>query len=314
MPEKPLKKSAEKVKAPLPECIICYHPTINSRVYCERCRPHIMSRKIDKMKRRRALIAALDRLSNLFLCQISHQPVELVDRSSHKWIQFDHITPIKTSEFQVLWAVFNEMKGRLTDNEFRNLVKMLRDRWLGTPFDRSKAKFEYWNRTKPKLTLALRATGPIEDLPFGETPTDNCCICGDTSHPKSIYCPRCRRFFRSERENVARRMAMQAAWDPVRRKFICFYTGVELDEDDMSNPWLISFDRAIPEKKGDLVVAALWITLMKVDLGRDEFYPVVNELAGCFEAGKVFDKGVCEFKYWERKANGTRKLKLFPLV
>jgi len=60
MPEKPLKKSAAKVKSTLPECIICYHPTINSRVYCERCRPHIMSRKMDKLKRRAAQTDTLD--------------------------------------------------------------------------------------------------------------------------------------------------------------------------------------------------------------------------------------------------------------
>ena len=63
---------------------------------------------MDKLKRRRALIAALERIWDVFLCQIFHPPVELVDRSSHKWIQFDHITPIKTSEFQVLWAVVND--------------------------------------------------------------------------------------------------------------------------------------------------------------------------------------------------------------
>jgi len=268
-----------------------------------------MSHKMDKLKRRRALIAAIDRPRNVFLCQYSRLPVELVDRSSHKWIQFDHIIPVKSSEFQVLWAVFNEMKGQLADDEFRKLIKMLRDHWLGTTFDKDAVKFQYWTRKKLKLAL-----GPIEDLPFGETPTDNCCICGDKSYPKSIYCPRCRKFFRDRPEAMARRKALQAAWDPVRRKFICFYTGVELDDSDFNNPWYVSFDHGIPGETGDLVVAALWVTVMKVDLARDEFYAVIKELARCFETGDHFDERVCQFLYWKRRADGTRKLKLLPVI
>jgi hypothetical protein len=206
------------------------------------------------------------------------------------------------------------MKGDLADDEFRTLVAMLRDHWLGTPFDRYKVKFEYWNRTKPKLALALRAPGPIEDLRLGETPTEHCVICGDKSHPKSVYCPRCRQFMRFGQENLARRAALKAAWDPVRRKFICYYTGVELDDFGLNNPWVVSFDHGIPGKKGDLVVAALWVSLMKIDLARDEFYAVIKELARCFETGDNFDERVCAFLYWKRREDGTRKLKLFPMV
>ena len=107
------------------ECIICYFPTINNRIYCERCRSHVQSHKMDKLKRRRALIAAIDRPRNVFLCQYARLPVELVDRSSHKWIQFDHITPIKLSEFQVTWAVFNQMKGDNSDSMFTTVVRRL---------------------------------------------------------------------------------------------------------------------------------------------------------------------------------------------
>ena len=290
-------------------CAICVHPTILGRVYCERCRPHIMSRHMDKLKRRSALIDAYVKIRDLFICKYSRRPLELEDRSSHKWIEFDHIVPIKTSAFQAIWAVFNQMKGDLADSEFRTLIIMLRDHWLGATFNKHAVAFKYWNRTK-----ALRATGPIEDLPRGEKPTEFCVICGDKSHPRSVYCPRCRQFMRFNQENMARRKALQAAWDPIKRRFICFYTHVELDEDDINNPWYVSFDRAIPGKKGGLVVAALWVTLMKVDLGRDEFYAVVKELAECFGTGKVFDESVCEFKYWNRRADGTRKNWMFPAI
>jgi hypothetical protein len=137
--------------------MICSKPTMGTRIYCERCRPHIMSRKMGKLKRRAALIQALDIERDIFLCQISRLALEMENHSSPFWIQFDHIIPIKTSAFQALCAVFNEMKGDLADIEFRKLIILLRNHWLGTPFDKDAIKFEYWNRTKPKLArLMLR--------------------------------------------------------------------------------------------------------------------------------------------------------------
>jgi hypothetical protein len=260
------------------------------------------------------MINALDRLRDVFLCQLCHLPIDLVDQSSYKWREFDHITPIKTSELQFLWAVFNQMKFELSDEEFKTLIIQLRDGWLGIPFDRSKVKFEYWSRNKTKPALLKKALGPIEDLRFGEKPTERCIICGDPSHPSSVYCPRCRMFFRTDHECLERRKALKAAWDPVRRKFICFYTGVELDDADFEGPWSVSFDHGVPGKKGDLVVAALWVSLMKVDLARDEFYAVIKELARVIETGDNFDERVCRFLYWKRRKDGTRKLKLFPMV
>jgi hypothetical protein len=264
---------------------------------------------MDKLKRRAALIQAYVKALDAFLCQYAKLPLEMVDRSSPYWIQFDHIVPVKTSAFQALWAVFNQMKGDLADDEFRQLSIMLRDHWIGTRFDKDAVKFQYWNRTKLQLAL-----GPIEDLPLGESPTENCVVCGDRSYPKSVYCPRCRQFMRADRESLERRKALQTAWNPIKRKFICYYTGVELDHDDLNKPWYVSFDHKIPRTKGDLVVAALWISIMKADLARDEFYAVVNDLAKCFESRKAFDKGVCEFKYWTIREGGTRKLRRLLLV
>jgi hypothetical protein len=268
-----------------------------------------MSHNMDKMKRRRALIAALDRVRDVFLCQLGRLPVELEDNSSHKFIQFDHIKPIKTSEFQVLWAVFNQMKGGLADDEFKTLIAMLRDHWLGAPFDKDKVKFLYWNRKPLKASK-----GPIVDLLFGEAPTDRCIICGDKSHPRSVYCPRCRRFFRERWECLARRAALIAAWNPIKRKFICKYTGVELDDNVINGPWSVSFDHGIPGQKGNMVVAALWSSIMKIDLARDEFYAVINELARVIETGDHFDERVCAFLYWKRRKDGTRKLELLPVI
>jgi hypothetical protein len=40
---------------------------------------------MDKLKRRRAMINSYDPARDVFLCQISHLPVDLVDQSSYKW-------------------------------------------------------------------------------------------------------------------------------------------------------------------------------------------------------------------------------------
>jgi len=290
-------------------CIICSAAPKPGRIYCERCRPHIMSRKMDKMKRRLALQKAWNKAQNAFLCLYSKQPLEEKDLSSPYWIEFDHVIPVKSSPFQAIWAVLNQMKRQLTDDEFRLALPMLRDHWKGAPFDKAAIPFKYWNQKHKTL-----AAGPIIDLIRGEKPTENCIVCGDKSHPGSVYCPRCRMFMRFRTENLPRRKALQESYDRKKKRFICYYTGVELNETDTSDPWYISFDRAIPGKKGELVVSAFWVTMMKVDLARYEFYPVVNELADCLEAGRPFDKGVCGFKYWNRRKDGTRKLKLYPLV
>jgi hypothetical protein len=147
-----------------------------------------------------------------------------------------------------------------------------------------------------------------------EKPSDNCIICGDKSHPNSVYCPRCRLFFRGGHENLAKWAALQVAWDPVRWKFICFYTGVELDEADINGPWSVSFDRATPGKKGDLVVAALWFTMIKIYLAREEFYAVIKELARVIETGDNFDERVCRFLYWKRRKDESRKREIYPIV
>jgi hypothetical protein len=85
---------------------------------------------------------------------------------------------------------------------------------------------------------------------------------------------------------------------------IYLFSGAGLHETDQDDPWYISFDRAVPGVKGDLVVAAIWITLMKVDLGRVEFGPVVDGLADSMEKGEVFVRGITDFPYWDRRADG----------
>jgi hypothetical protein len=69
---------------------------------------------------------------------------------------FDHIIPINSSELQLLWAVFNQMKGETSQDEFDTLIIQLSG-WLGIPFDKTKVLFEYWSRNKVNKALKAAA-------------------------------------------------------------------------------------------------------------------------------------------------------------
>jgi hypothetical protein len=84
----------------------------------------------------------------------------------------------------------------------------------------------------------------------------------------------------------------------VAKGFRCYYTGVILEERDLSSPWYITFDHRIPGKKGDLVVCAAWVNSMKNQLSEEEFKAVIIELARCREAGEPFNMAVARFEYW----------------
>ena len=199
-------------------------------------------------------------------------------------------------------AFANQLKGDLTADEFREAVRQLSRHWTGRTFDPAAIPFEYWSRVATHPKGPARADKPAKGAPLPK----ECVVCGRKPHPGSIYCPRCRQWTKWGPEAMERRKAMLAAYDKRKHGFICHYTGLELNDTDPKSPWYVSFDHGIPRKRGGLVVAALWITIMKEDLSRDEFYKVIREQERVFKTGNVFTKGVCRFKYWKRKAGVER--------
>ena len=129
--------------------------------------------------------------------------------------------------------------------------------------------------------------------------------------PKSMYCPRCRRFITTQRENAARRIAMTAAWNAKLRAFLCHYTGLKVEELDFTDLWYLSFDHVIPGKLGDLVVAALWVNRMKSFLTEAEFRAVLKQLADRFRHGTPFDTGVIDHR---RFASRARRLASMTVI
>jgi hypothetical protein len=130
-----------------------------------------------------------------------------------------------------------------------------------------------------------------------------CFVCETLILPFFKYCPRCGIHIDPRRERLASALALKAAFDKKTNRFICFYTGVALEETDRTSPWYLTFDHRIPGQKGDLVVCARWINNMKCTFSDKEFKAISIELDRSHKAKEPFNMAVAEFKYWKGPAD-----------
>ena len=93
--------------------------------------------------------------------------------------------------------------------------------------------------------------------------------------------------------------AMQESWDPIRKCFICYLTGLKLNLVDKKSPLYRSFEHRIPGRPETQGMAALFANVMKTALSDDEFWLVVKELAHRFQTGEAFNKDIVKFAYWK---------------
>src|SRR4051794_15743478 len=114
-----------------------------------------------------------------------------------------------------------------------------------------------------------------------------CFVCGErcrTSQAK--MCPRCMRIRdRWGSGKAARTVALQNAWSPELRAFVCHYSGAILTEDP-SSPWHVSFDHGTPGDERDLVVCAALVNHFKSNLTEQEFRFVVVQLGERFTGAR----------------------------
>jgi len=174
-------------------------------------------------------------------------------------------------------ALFNEMKMELIKQQFRYYVLAL-----------------HYNRTK-HTKIKKRPIINWDRLKLGA-----CCICGQAkSSNKSIYCPTC--------AHTAHRMkwlrlpakTKEAIWDYIRKYgYVCYYTGMKLDQKNPHSPWHISFDHCNPRDPGKVVITSYLVNEMKNDLTEDEFWYYIARLADHFRKGTPVKKR--KLKYWSR--------------
>jgi len=281
-------------------CSVCHRPTISPwSPYCARCRGHLHDRP-ENAKRLTALVAAYDPALDGFRCAYSGAPLEEEDQADPFYLYFDHEVPRRSSELVASAAVFNAMKSELSGDEFRAAVRELARHHGGKPFRKGAVSFEWWTEKAPPTRPGPRPRrGERADAAVSE-----CVVCGNTTVEYSIYCPRCRWYVNWHGHGMPRyAKALREAYDAKADGFRCQYTGVLLDP-EMGRPWSLNFDHVVPGDDSEFAVAAWWVNLVKTDLGVDEFWKVVGELDRCWRDGGVFDRNICEFKYWRRVRSG----------
>ena len=159
------------------------------------------------------------------------------------------------------------------------------------------------------ITIA-GCTGPLPTIDqlsaraLGASKTRSCTVCGSPAKPRTLYCPRCRRFIFRKPNHRARAAALIESWDPVRRRFRCWYTGISLNETDPWSRRYLTFDHVIPGDDRRLVVCCRLINEMKTDLTWDEFFTVIAAFDIYRKTG-VFPKETVNLEHWSRTAKTT---------
>ena len=138
MPKKLIKK-----------CCICGKPVFSIKsIYCRRC-SHFSARMSDERfppETRDDLWKYLRK--NGFICFYTEMKLDVFDKSSPSFLEFDHLVPGDPRKIVITCALVNEMKGDLTVDEFwGTIVQLYKCRVKHIKMKRR--KFRYWYRLKP---------------------------------------------------------------------------------------------------------------------------------------------------------------------
>jgi hypothetical protein len=216
---------------------------------------------------------------------------------------FDHITPRKTSKLATTSMLGNSMKSDLGGEEFEPAMLELGRHRTGAPFNKDIIKFLYW------VERPVPLEAPLPPVLFAaeraRTAVTECEICDDPPFPRSIFCPRCRRFvFSGGHDHRPRVRALKWAWDPVLRMFICYYTGIPLDITNPRSPWYLTLEHRTPGNEWSQVVAASWVNAVKTALSEHEFWKIILEYARWKREGGEFNAKIVKYRYWNRTIKG----------
>jgi hypothetical protein len=284
-----------------PICPACdFRPHAEHSIYCEECGSFLLH-KDEQSARVVAMVNARLPLGE-YKCYYTRLKMNLKDPADPEYPHFDHRTPGRKGDLVMCCAFINEMKGRMTEEEFWAVVNAYVDHLNGKPFPPEVARFKYWKSVEDKkvLTLAMIPRPLKTNAPF-------CEICGEKPLPRAKYCKRCSWIVYHAGENLARVAGLKRAWNKKLKVFICRYTGLVLVLDDTGSCLYINFDHVIPGVKGKLEPVVAFINRMKTAMTKREFDRVMRELARFRREGGEFDEKVIRFKYW-RKAMAAKKV------
>ena len=278
-------------------CQVCKKPPITARhSYCARCYKWCSVRK-EIRARVRTLRKRYDPARDIFTCTYLLIPLDETDKDAPDALTFHHPIPKKRGNVKVSCSFYNAMISDMTDNEGRKaVIALARHFQHGTRFDKKAVSFRYWNRAPLKAPRILGAP------PLRAWHADKCLLCEKPPVPHTLYCARCHKMADAPDFSMVMLQALKEAYDPATDSFLCHYTGVAVDLENLGRPWDLTYDHPTPGDGSRLVVAAYWVNVMKTQLSEDEFRAVIIEMARCFETGQPFRLEVCGFKYWKKRS------------
>ena len=102
------------------------------------------------------------------------------------------------------------------------------------------------------------------------------------------------------------REAINGVWDYIRKYgFVCYYTGMSLDLDDLKSPWYLVFDHWMPRDPRKIVITSAVLNIMKSDLTEKEFWYFIRQLANFYRNGTPVRK--IKLAYWSRPYRGVKQ-------
>ena len=159
-------------------------------------------------------------------CCFSGVSLEINDDTSPWYLIFSHPDFGDKAKIVPASAIFNEMRSRLTKNEFRYYVLALDD-YRKKHLKVKKIPLVHWHGLNASMG-------------------DKCAGCGQAAALKGRkFCARCARIaFRMKHDRLFRE-CINEIWAYVRKYgYVCYYTGMPLGLDDPKSPWYLVFDGA----------------------------------------------------------------------
>ena len=214
-------------------------------------------------------------------CCYSGMSLEIDDDTSPWFLVFSRLNPGDKSKIVPASALLNAMKSFLLKKEFWYYVLALddhREKHLKV----KKIPLVHWHGLNASMDNRV------------------CAGCGYAAALKGRkYCARCARLaYRMKRARFPRE-AILGVWDYVRKYgFVCYYTGMPLDLDDLKSPWYLVFDHWMPRDPRKIVITSAVLNIMKSDLTEEEFWYFIRQLANFRRHGSVVRKR--KLAYWCR--------------
>jgi len=214
-------------------------------------------------------------------CSLSGVSLQIDDDTSPWFLVFSRLNPGDKNKIFPAAALFNAMRSFLTKTEFWYYVLALDDH-RRKHLKVKKIPLVHWHGLNASMDSRV---------------CDGCRQAEALKWRK--YCARCARIaYRMKRARFPRK-TINGVWAYVRKYgFVCYYTGMSLDLEDLKSPWYLVFDHWKPRDPRKIVITSAVLNIMKSDLTEEEFWYFIRQLANYRRHGSVVRKR--KLAYWCR--------------